>query len=85
MDCQFPWRNFTWSNCGHFYWIFYLSSMIQKIIKQRQSSYGQQNYEHPSGDEVKYEYVKHDTTRKFNDIDIHHNDAYGELELKYKY
>ena len=84
MDCHFHRRNSTWSNCSHFYWIFYLSSMIQEKIKQRQSSCGQLYYEHPSGDEVNYEYVKHNTTRKFNDIHIHHNEAYGELELKFK-
>ena len=56
--------------------LIYLQQYKKKIqeIKKHQPSCGQVNYEH----------VKHDDAREFDDIDIHKNDAYGELELSFK-
>ena len=56
--------------------LIYLQQYKKKIqeIKKHQPSCGQVNYEH----------VKHDVAREFDDIDIHQNDTYGELELYFE-
>ena len=56
--------------------LIYLQQYKKKIqeIKKHQPSCGQVNYEH----------IKHDVAREFDDVNIHKNDTYGELELNFK-